>query len=132
MNVGPIAFLPGAGSGAEALERLAAGTFDLVALHLNLPDGDGFAVGRKIRARSVMPIMMVTGKGDTIDRVVGLERGADDDTAKPFSCARWRRGGAPYCAARHPPPDESRQQARRGRMPPLSSRDGSWTFPSAS
>jgi DNA-binding response OmpR family regulator len=84
MNVGPIAFLPGAGSGAEALERLAAGTFDLVALHLNLPDGDGFAVGRKIRARSVMPIMMVTGKGDTIDRVVGLERGADDDTAKPF------------------------------------------------
>jgi DNA-binding response OmpR family regulator len=73
-----------AGSGAEALERLAAGAFDLVTLDLQLLDGDGFAVGREIRARSAVPIIMVTGKGDTIDRVVGLELGADDYIAKPF------------------------------------------------
>jgi DNA-binding response OmpR family regulator len=73
-----------ADSGAEAMERLAAGTFDLVTLDLQLPDGDGFAVGREIRSRSAVPIIMVTGKGDTIDRVVGLELGADDYITKPF------------------------------------------------
>jgi len=73
-----------AGSGAEAIERVAAGTFDLVTLDLQLPDGDGFAVGRDIRSRSAVPIIMVTGKGDTIDRVVGLELGADDYITKPF------------------------------------------------
>jgi DNA-binding response OmpR family regulator len=73
-----------AGSGTEALERLAGGSFDLVTLDLALPDGDGFSVGRAIRARSTVPIIMVTGKGDTIDRVVGLELGADDYITKPF------------------------------------------------
>jgi DNA-binding response OmpR family regulator len=73
-----------AGSGAEAMDRLAAGAFDLVTLDLQLPDGDGFTVGREIRSRSAVPIIMVTGKGDTIDRVVGLELGADDYITKPF------------------------------------------------
>ncbi|HEY7550591.1 MAG TPA: response regulator transcription factor [Hyphomicrobiaceae bacterium] len=73
-----------AGSGVEAIKRVAAATFDLVTLDLQLPDGDGFAVGREIRARSAVPIIMVTGKGDTIDRVVGLELGADDYITKPF------------------------------------------------
>jgi DNA-binding response OmpR family regulator len=73
-----------AGSGAEALERLAGGHFNLVTLDLTLPDGDGFSVGREMRARSGVPIIMVTGKGDTIDRVVGLELGADDYITKPF------------------------------------------------
>ena len=73
-----------AGSGAEAVKLLAAGSFDLVTLDLNLPDGDGLTVGREIRARSEVPIIMVTGKGDTIDRVVGLELGADDYITKPF------------------------------------------------
>jgi DNA-binding response OmpR family regulator len=73
-----------AGSGVEAIKRVDAATFDLVTLDLQLPDGDGFAVGREIRARSAVPIIMVTGKGDTIDRVVGLELGADDYITKPF------------------------------------------------
>jgi DNA-binding response OmpR family regulator len=73
-----------AGSGAEAVQRLAASAFDLVTLDLGLPDGDGLAVGREIRLRSQVPIIMVTGKGDTIDRVVGLEIGADDYITKPF------------------------------------------------
>jgi two-component system OmpR family response regulator len=73
-----------AATGAEAMERLAIGTVDLVTLDLQLPDGDGLAVGREIRTRSPVPIIMVTGKGDTIDRVVGLELGADDYITKPF------------------------------------------------
>src|SRR5215470_15662714 len=73
-----------AGSGVEAIERLGAGTFNLVTLDLGLPDGDGLTLGREIRSRSHVPIIMVTGKGDTIDRVVGLELGADDYIAKPF------------------------------------------------
>jgi DNA-binding response OmpR family regulator len=73
-----------AGSGAEAVKLLAVGSFNLVTLDLNLPDGDGLTIGREIRARSAVPIIMVTGKGDTIDRVVGLEVGADDYIAKPF------------------------------------------------
>ena len=73
-----------AASGAEAVEQLSGGRFDLVTLDLTLPDSDGLAVGREIRARSRVPIIMVTGKGDTIDRVVGLELGADDYIAKPF------------------------------------------------
>ena len=73
-----------AASGAAAVKLLVGGSFDLVTLDLSLPDGDGLAVGREIRARSEVPIIMVTGKGDTIDRVVGLELGADDYIAKPF------------------------------------------------
>ncbi|PIW26827.1 MAG: DNA-binding response regulator [Rhodospirillales bacterium CG15_BIG_FIL_POST_REV_8_21_14_020_66_15] len=56
----------------------------LVTLDLNLNGEDGLDVAREIRARSDVPIVMVTGKGDTIDRVVGLELGADDYIAKPF------------------------------------------------
>jgi len=73
-----------AASGAEALGRLADGAFDLVTLDLSLPDGDGLTVAREVRLRSTVPIVMVTGKGDTIDRVVGLELGADDYITKPF------------------------------------------------
>jgi DNA-binding response OmpR family regulator len=73
-----------AASGTAAVKLLASGSFDLVTLDLNLPDGDGLTVGREIRARSQVPIIMVTGKADTIDRVVGLELGADDYITKPF------------------------------------------------
>lgn len=57
---------------------------DLVTLDLNLGHSDGLAVARDIRQHSDVPIVMITGKGDTIDRVVGLEIGADDYIAKPF------------------------------------------------
>ena len=53
-------------------------------LDLGLPGEDGLSVGRAIRARSQVPIVMVTGKGDVVDRVVGLELGADDYITKPF------------------------------------------------
>ncbi|MEM7428226.1 MAG: response regulator transcription factor [Pseudomonadota bacterium] len=69
--------------GASALARLGDGV-DLVTLDLNLGADDGLTVAREIQARSDVPIVMVTGKGDVIDRVVGLELGADDYISKPF------------------------------------------------
>jgi len=57
---------------------------DLVLLDVRLPDIDGFTVCRELRARSDVPIIMVTAKGEEIDRVVGLELGADDYVVKPF------------------------------------------------
>jgi DNA-binding response OmpR family regulator len=100
-----------ASSGKEAVKALSTCAIDMLTLDLNLHDGDGLTVGREIRARSEVPIIMVTGKGDTIDRVVGLELGADDYIAKPFHVrevlARVRavlrrtggRPGAPGAAA---------------------------------
>jgi two-component system, OmpR family, response regulator RegX3 len=69
---------------ATGQEALAASPVDLVLLDLRLPDIDGFAVCRGLRARSDVPIIMVTAKGEEIDRVVGLELGADDYLVKPF------------------------------------------------
>lgn len=70
-----------AATGAAAL---AAGEPDLVLLDLRLPDIDGYEVARRIRARSRVPIIMVTARGEEVDRVVGLEIGADDYVIKPF------------------------------------------------
>lgn len=69
------------GTGAAALE---AGEPDVVLLDIALPDIDGLAVCRELRSRSEVPIIMVTAKGEEIDRVVGLEVGADDYIVKPF------------------------------------------------
>jgi two-component system response regulator RegX3 len=63
---------------------LAAGDYDVVLLDLGLPDVDGFEVCRRLRARSEVPIIVVTARGDEVDRVVGLELGADDYIVKPF------------------------------------------------
>jgi DNA-binding response OmpR family regulator len=73
-----------AASGAEMLAALGAGLPDLITLDLTLGGEDGLKLARDVRARSNVPIVIITGKGDTIDRVVGLELGADDYIAKPF------------------------------------------------
>ncbi len=69
---------------ADGGAALAAPEPDLVLLDLRLPDMDGYAVARQMRERSRVPIIMVTAKGEEIDRVVGLELGADDYVVKPF------------------------------------------------
>ena len=71
-------------NGTEGLEAFRANEIDLVLLDLRLPDMDGFDVCRELRARSDVPIIMVTARGEEIDRVVGLELGADDYVVKPF------------------------------------------------
>jgi len=68
----------------SAMARVESGLLQLVTLDLNLGGDDGLELARQIRGRCNVPIVMITGKGDTIDRVVGLELGADDYIAKPF------------------------------------------------
>jgi DNA-binding response OmpR family regulator len=73
------------GDGQAGLERACAGGHDLVLLDLMLPGIDGLALCKRLRATSNVPVIMLTARGDEIDRVVGLELGADDYVAKPFS-----------------------------------------------
>jgi len=74
-----------AGSAPLALERLGRGGVELVVLDVMLPGLSGFEVLRRIRAVSRVPVLMLTARGEEVDRVVGLEMGADDYLAKPFS-----------------------------------------------
>jgi DNA-binding response OmpR family regulator len=69
---------------ATGEEALAANEADLVLLDIRLPDIDGLEVCRRLRVRSSVPIIMVTAKGEEVDKVVGLELGADDYLVKPF------------------------------------------------
>lgn len=71
--------------GAEALARLDAGGHDLVVLDVGLPDISGFDVCRLLRRSSDVPVIFLTARSDEVDRIVGLELGADDYVAKPFS-----------------------------------------------
>ena len=72
--------------GAEAgLAAALQGGYDAVVLDLMLPDGDGLEICRAIRARSDVPILMLTARGEEADRIVGLEIGADDYLPKPFN-----------------------------------------------
>jgi DNA-binding response OmpR family regulator len=76
--------------GREALDRFAEERFDLVVLDIMLPKLDGIEVCRRLRSRSQVPIIMLTAKDDEIDKVVGLEMGADDYITKPFSVREFR------------------------------------------
>jgi DNA-binding response OmpR family regulator len=71
-------------SGAAALERLGRQPYDALVLDLTLPDIDGLEVCRRLRAKWDTPVLMLTARGEPMDRVVGLEIGADDYLAKPF------------------------------------------------
>ena len=96
-----------AATGAAAMQLVATETFDAMILDLMLPDADGLDLCRRLRARSDMPVLMLTARGDPLDRVVGLELGADDYLPKPFEPrellarlrAILRRRGAPGPAA---------------------------------
>ena len=69
---------------ATGADALAADGYDAVLLDLGLPDIDGYDVCRRLRARSAVPILVISARGDETDRVVGLELGADDYLVKPF------------------------------------------------
>jgi DNA-binding response OmpR family regulator len=77
-------------TGREALERFRDGRFDLVVLDVMLPQVDGFDVCRELRAKSTVPIIMLTAKAEEFDKVLGLELGADDYITKPFSLREFR------------------------------------------
>jgi DNA-binding response OmpR family regulator len=80
----------GAMDGQEALDRFSEERFDLVVLDIMLPKLDGIEVCRRLRTRSQVPIIMLTAKGDELDKVAGLEMGADDYITKPFSVREFR------------------------------------------
>ena len=93
--------------GAPALERLRRERFDVVVLDVGLPDLDGFALCRQLRTFSQVPVIFLSARDTEVDRVVGLELGADDYVTKPFSprelVARVRarlRRAEPAAAAR--------------------------------
>jgi two-component system response regulator CpxR len=71
--------------GRRGLDRAAAGGWDLVILDVMLPGMDGFAILRELRKKSRIPVLMLTARGEDVDRIVGLELGADDYLAKPFN-----------------------------------------------
>ena len=76
--------------GRQALDLFAEQKFDLVVLDIMLPRLDGIEVCRRLRARSQVPIIMLTAKDDEVDKVLGLEMGADDYITKPFSVREFR------------------------------------------
>jgi two-component system, OmpR family, response regulator len=76
--------------GRQALDRFGEGSFDLVVLDLMLPRVDGLEVCRRLRTHSDVPIIMLTAKSEEVDKVVGLEIGADDYITKPFSLREFR------------------------------------------
>ena len=73
-----------AGSGGQGMTLHEREAFDAIILDLMLPDVDGLEVCRRVRARAETPILMLTARGDAMDRIVGLELGADDYLPKPF------------------------------------------------
>ncbi len=97
-----------AADGAHALTRAAREAPDLIVLDVGLPHMDGFETCRRIRARSDVPILFLTARDDEIDRILGLELGADDYVTKPFSPrelvarvkAILKRSGGPAAPAR--------------------------------
>jgi DNA-binding response OmpR family regulator len=76
--------------GEEALMRFAAEEVDLVVLDIMLPKLDGLEVCKRLRAESEVPIIMLTARDDELDKVLGLELGADDYITKPFSIREFR------------------------------------------
>ncbi|MEJ2577105.1 MAG: response regulator transcription factor [Gammaproteobacteria bacterium] len=105
-----------ANSGDEMRRALAAHRPNLVVLDLMLPDADGFSLARELRATSDVAVVILTGKSDTVDKVVGLELGADDYVTKPFDerelLARVRSVLRRAAAAGSGSPDASRALAR--------------------
>jgi DNA-binding response OmpR family regulator len=71
--------------GAAGLERACSGSYDLIVLDVMLPEINGFEVLRSLRTKVTTPVLMLTARGEEIDRIVGLEIGADDYLPKPFN-----------------------------------------------
>jgi DNA-binding response OmpR family regulator len=93
---------------ANGMDALAAPGPDVVLLDLILPDLDGYEVCRRLRARSDVPIIVITARGDEVDRVVGLELGADDYLVKPFGFRELVARIRAVTRRRLPRPDELR------------------------
>ena len=95
--------------GEEALEKIETGEFDLILLDMMLPKMDGMEVCRQVRSFSEVPIVFLTAKGDDMDKILGLESGADDYITKPFNMLEVRariRGIIRRSRTRAPKPEK--------------------------
>ena len=88
--------------GAVGLDRAISGDFSLVVLDVMLPQIHGFEALRQIRLRSRLPVIMLTARGDDVDRIVGLEIGADDYSQSLLIRANWPHVFTPFCGAASP------------------------------
>ena len=95
---------------SEGLKFLEREKPDLVILDIMLPEMDGLEVCRTIRKDSKIPIIMLTARGETTDRIVGLEIGADDYLPKPLSPENWSPEFSPSCAG----PETAMMKKRKG------------------
>ncbi len=106
----------------EARRRLGGAPVSFIVLDVGLPDGSGFDFCREVRARSDVPILFLTARSEEVDRVVGLELGADDYLAKPFSprelAARVKAVLRRVRPAARGDDSDAHADARRGEPPP--------------
>ena len=93
-----------AANGRQGMPLALSGQYALIVLDVMMPDITGFEVLRRIRAESRTPVLMLTAKGDTRDRVLGLELGADDYLPQALRSGRTRRPNPCHSAARRAPP----------------------------
>jgi DNA-binding response OmpR family regulator len=91
-----------AANGREALDKVRQVKPDLVILDLMMPDIDGWEVCRRLRKEGDVPIIMLTARDDDVDKIVGLELGADDYVTKPFNARELVARSRPCCAAIRP------------------------------
>jgi len=85
--------------GEKGLEQALTNQYALVVLDVMLPGINGFEVLRRIRSVSKIPVLLLTARGEDVDRIVGLEIGADDYLPSPLTRANWWPESAPFCAA---------------------------------
>ena len=96
--------------GEEALKMATENHYDMILLDIMLPKMDGFEVCQHIREFSDMPIVMLTAKGDDMDKILGLEYGADDYITKPFNILEVKARTRQLCG-------EPQEASRRKRIP---------------
>jgi DNA-binding response OmpR family regulator len=99
--------------GEEALAKFASEPVELVVLDLMLPKLDGLEVCKRLRAQSTVPIIMLTARDDELDKVLGLELGADDYITKPFSIREFRSRVRALLRRASLPPKEDRRESER-------------------
>lgn len=107
-----------AADGGAMLDRLMTqyGEPDLIVLDIMLPGEDGFSICRRLRATSQVPVIMLTARGEDVDRIVGLEMGADDYLPKPFNPRELVARIRAVLRRMQRPPDRQRRRASVGEL----------------